>query len=207
MISRPVLGFREKTPLELNAFSQNVVNLMSAAPAFANPPVPYTEVQQAIDRLATAITESLNGGHLKVLEKKFRVAELEGYLRTLAAFVQVIAKGNAEIIESAGFEATEHHGPVGPLGPVEGMKISYLPGRSGELEINFKKLKGAVSYNIQVLDNSNPQAPEWRTVVSTPKTNAVLSGLTPGVTYQIRTAGVGADGVGAASPAISIMAV
>ena len=87
------------------------------------------------------------------------------------------------------------------------MTISYIPGRSGELEINFKKLKGAASYNIQVLDESNPNAPEWRTVMSSKKSRAVLSGLTPGVTYQIRTVGVGAGGAGAASPAISIMAV
>ncbi|MDZ4847157.1 MAG: fibronectin type III domain-containing protein [Chitinophagales bacterium] len=207
MISRPILGFKEKSPSELASYGQNVVNLMSTYPAFATTPVPYSEVQLAINRLLTAIADALNGGHLRVMEKKLRVAELESYLRTLAAFVQVVAKGNAEMISEAGFEATEHYGPVGPLGQVEGMEISYLPGRSGELEINFKKLKGAGSYNIQVLDNSNQQAPEWRTVLSTLKSHTVLSGLTPGVTYQIRTVGVGADGEGAASPAISIMAI
>ncbi len=52
-------------------------------------------------------------------------AETESYLRTLAAFVQVISKGDAEIIESAGFEAAKHCGPVGLLGPVQEMTNNH----------------------------------------------------------------------------------
>jgi len=106
-----------------------------------------------------------------------------------AAYVQDVTLGNAVKIESTNMPIRKPSLPIGPLGQV--MNLAVKAGaNAGELKANWKKLRGAKSYEVQV--SVDPYTPTtWRGVAPSTKTRTVIPDLTSGAKMWVRVRGIG----------------
>jgi hypothetical protein len=102
-----------------------------------------------------------------------------------------ISEGDEIKILSSGFLTNKKRTPAGTLDQV--VNVQVKPGKvSGSLNISWDVVSNAYSYEIRYTSNPKTDAPVHTSIIST-KSKAIIENLTPGQTYIVQVAAVGAD--------------
>ena len=112
----------------------------------------------------------------------------------LASVTEVATDGNAEYMESAGFDVVSDRTPPQDL-PAPSNVRAQTNGRPGHTIISCDPVAGAKSYIVQ--KSNDPDAEEgWETVATQTKATCDTNGVTPGSRVWYRMAAVNATGRG-----------
>lgn len=87
--------------------------------------------------------------HLKTCEVKQAESELDKKLWQLAIYIENSAKGNTEIIKSAGLDVRADPKPLGVPGRVTITSVRET-GSPGEIKLIWDKVHGARVYNVEL---------------------------------------------------------
>jgi hypothetical protein len=120
--------------------------------------------------------------------------ELDKKLTLLAAYVESRAKGDINIIHSAGMEVRDDALPLGipPKLTILSVKETSYP---GELKLCWEKVRGAKIYNIEFTDNIENDS-NWKLYDSTTKSKEIVINLKSGTKYWFRVQAIGSAGKG-----------
>ena len=208
--SKIKLGLGDLSFLQKIGFANSVIEAITGNPAFDPGVVDLTDITDKNDDLeaklaqrdaakaaAKALTEALDE-----LDNEYDEA-----MKALVAVVEEVADGDAEILESGGFDTfiPGERTPAGPLGVVTGLEAD--PGNaSGRIDTDWDSLEGADTYNIYVTTGDPLDEAGWVNWASRKQSRAVLTGLTPVTQYFIRVTGVGTEGEGPPSDPVPSVA-
>lgn len=148
-------------------------------------------------KLAQALTAAI-----KTLALDF--GELKGAFVSFETAIDVLAKGNAALINRAGLRSRDAKTPPAALETVT--EVHCAPGkRPREAIITWPAARGATSYAIEI--NATPALPEgpWTALVSGTARRRVVVAPAPGAPVLVRVAALGAFGEQAewSSPALA----
>lgn len=195
--------------LSVPAQIQTGVRLISGItnnPALPTPQPTPAEMQAVTDALAGAYNEALAArlvAKTKTQALQVKVDEFAGAVSLLASYVNSASRGDAAIIESAGFSVRATPAPIGPLpAPTD---LQAEPGEhKGHAELRWDPVYGAKSFLIQRAEG----APElvWGFLASVTNSRAEVNSMVSGKTYWHRVAAVGAAGQGPWSDPVPMLA-
>jgi hypothetical protein len=120
--------------------------------------------------------------------------ELDKKLTILAAYVESRAKGNIDIIQSAGMEVRADALPLGIPSKINITSVKETD-TLGELKLFWEKVKGAKIYNIEFTENIKDES-KWKLYDSTTKSKEIINNLKSGTKYWFRVQAIGSAGKG-----------
>lgn len=185
-----------------------VVKGLTGNTAFPTPPVDLTAMGNAVTQFTAAIQATADGGKTAkaVCEKQRKL--LIADLKLLVVYVQNNCNNDMETFMSSGFQAQTPTSTANqPTGDASFQSLDFGPA-SGQVVVVVKKVTNARVYFVRYALQSTGAAVTWTTVsVPNAKQKAVISGLTPGATYQFQVQALGATGYGAWSDSSTFMCV
>lgn len=182
--------FAKKRDDELGGFAHVIVERMTDNVNFPNPTPPLVDVSAAVAAYEIALANAGDGGKQKTAFKNEKRAILIDMLNSLALYVQANCKNDLSILLSSGFNARKEPSPVGMLPRPENFKIENGP-IPGSMMLRVDRISGANGYLFEYAPF--PVTDETRWVVNAvPGRSFMISGLTGGIKYSFRVAGMGA---------------
>lgn len=198
------LSLSRRTPAEKLALGRSIVSKMTANNSFPNPIPTMSDLTTALDNLEVALIEAADGGRSKLSVRRQRVAELDNLLRRLSLWVENVADGNESLILSVGLEVKRAASPIGlPLMP-EGLRAS-LPGPHGMVYLSWKAVKGAYTYELQMLQGDAPNG-DWTKLTNLTRSFYMVEGLASGQQYWFRVSATGTAGTSGWSDPATVFA-
>jgi hypothetical protein len=183
---------------------QEIISSMMGNPNF---PEPYPPPVPSMAETNAAFTTYLQLAHevaardlRKIGERDAAQAHLQGLLKRLGLYVELVADGDQNKLKSSGFplrQAAVSNISTDPLPPPSDFSVKRGL-ISGSIEINFAKLLGARSYHVQISLATDPHDESgWHYATVSPYCqHIVVDGLTPLQNVWVRACGVGAGGNG-----------
>jgi hypothetical protein len=157
----------------------------------------------AINNLSASYDAAVDGGKSKKLQMRTDETSLDTLMAQLAAYVQDTSGGDAIIISGSGFGLAKDPAPVGTLPGALDMRALAGTGE-GTVKLQFAKVKGAKSYNIQ--RNYDPNVlTGWTTISSSTSTRVTLTAQDSGKKTWYRAIAIGSAGPGAPSDPAWVM--
>ena len=185
------LGFAKSKDGNLGGFATGVHDgFTKNATLFVNPTITPAILLGGITTYSSALGAATNKGKAQTLAKNIARAALEDMLRTLASYVDGIAKGDATIIMLAGFVPTgmSANPAIADITLDKPVITSIRNGVSGQLLVRVKGANAAYAFEGQTSNGTGT----WQTAgISTQARQIPLNGLTPGTLYNIRMRGIG----------------
>jgi len=186
------LGFVTLRDGDIGGFATGVHDgLTKNATIFLNPTITPAALLAGITTYTSALGAANKGSVAQTLAKNIAREALEDMLRTLAAYVDGIAKGDPTIIMLAGFVPTGMSS-VTPavVDSTLGKPVitSIRNGMSGQLLVRVKGANAAYAFEGQTSTGTGT----WQTTsISTQARQIQLNNLTPGTLYNIRVRSIG----------------
>ena len=163
----------------------------SPAPAPA-PPVDQATMKAANDTLQSSIAAAATGAKQAITAKNHAKEAVVLILDQLAAYVQANSKGDMNAFMSSGFTPLSSAKTKTP--PVSETIRKIVPGaNSGQFAVTLMKFPHASSYEIRwgVPGAGGALPTTWTTIpVTSIKSAATITNLTPGVTYVFQARAV-----------------
>ena len=130
-------------------------------------------------------------------------------LLDLVPYVELVAKGDADILLSSGFDLCKERTHTGINKISLGAPTDFWVKRSdkeGELIAHVAKLQGASSYELQIAEGDPTVEENWHQhKIYTNSSKMIVSGLTPGHRVSVRVRGINAAGSGAWSDTVTLI--
>jgi hypothetical protein len=199
-VKNPTIG--EPVPLKIQ-LAENIIGKMTGNTNFTKPKPTLPEINAALGKLAESYDAAIDGGKTKKLQMHTDEEKVDALMAQLAVYVQDASEGDALIISSSGFEVSKNPSPVGPLPGAANMRAN--PGtEEGTIKLQFGKVKGSKSYNIQrTLDPNTPST--WTTILSSTSTRVTLTSQDSGKKTWYRAIAIGSAGPGSPSDPAWVM--
>jgi hypothetical protein len=206
---RALLDFTYKVPEQLLAHGYGILKEFTGNLNFPNPPVDLNDLKSKLDAFAAAIADAKDGGKKAITLRNHIEAEVVRMLRVLAFYAELNCKDDMNIFLTSGFTPRSNTRKTPqPLEPT--MVLSVDQGLSGEFKVRMKIVAGARHYQAQVgkVGDGGTTPATW-TILTVPnaRTPALITGLTPGVTYAIQVRAYGPLGYTAWSDSAVRMAI
>lgn len=160
-------------------------------PLFPSPTPSLADFQAGIDRLAESVRNTYSGGSkLEYVLKQKHLDEMAALIKSMAAYVSIVAQGESSVVMAAGFEQRKASAPISKLAAPQ-----QLRSRTGELpctiKVRWKPVRGARMYRVWVYKGySSTGTPlrEFQQLAS----NCLIEGLEPleYYTFQVQAIGV-----------------
>jgi hypothetical protein len=198
------LAFLQLAVLLFIAFCENVVEMLTGNLSYTDPFPALADVTAKIDALKAAQQAAMDRSRVAIAARNQRWEELLGLMRQLAAWVQAHCQNSLEILATSGFNAVRSRTPVGPLPAPQTPTLKQGP-NTGMLSTSTRRLRGSYTYCFRVALASAPTV--YIQTVLTTSVRHTFEGLTPGQAYVVDVCGIGANGEGAYSPAVSHMVI
>lgn len=190
------LNLNLKTDSELYEFAMQHITAMTGNANFTTPDPSAADFLALVDGFNTALQNAIaaqqTAKEMTSLKDAARSA-LETGLTARGSYVDLKSGGVEPVILSSGLMVKNPPAPVGEL-PAPAGFLAAMGSLEGQVKLKWKKVRGAVSYIVQVSPQAMPRV--WTQVVVSPTTSAVATGLTPGQTYVFRVCAVGTAGQG-----------
>lgn len=190
------LNFRRLPVLEKIVRARQIVNAMTANPAFPTPTPALAVVTAAIDAVEQANAKALAARALskeRTTALEVRESELIAEVTRLAGYVESASGGDERIILSAAMNprapATAANAP--PSAPV-GLTAT-IGDQDGEIDLSWNATQGAQSYIVQFSPNP-PTDTSWTQATVVTASKCTVGNLTSGSKYWFRVSAVGAGG-------------
>jgi hypothetical protein len=198
------LSFANLPDSDDSDFAANVAQKMTGNPAFPNPPVAVTQL--AAQRIAfdTAIAAAMQGGLQLTAAKNAARKVLDNSLRSIAAYVQSIARQDLTLLLSSGFEAASNNRTPSPLATPTILNIDNSA--TEKFFLRLQTVSNAAAYQIRY-SATGTENPVPVTVESTGTRSILVPDLAPGTVYSLQARAIGgATGYSEWSDPISKMA-
>ncbi|MBL7950824.1 MAG: hypothetical protein JNM62_03830 [Flavobacteriales bacterium] len=200
------LSLFELTFVRLLALIRNVIAKMTGNAFFTTPAVTVSAMVTAADKLEAAIENATNGSRLSKLERDALVEEVRSMLRVQADYVRSIAKGDAVMLASSGFELAKQREPVGLPGVTKEL-VALFTQRRGEVDLRWRTVRGAHGYHVWISESDPAVAANWKAIAYTTRARFTADGLESVKAYWFCVSAMGSAGEGAQSdPAKGIAA-
>ncbi len=199
MTTKAIIDFGGYTAPELTPVAQTIHDqmLLNAA-TFASPPTAMPALQTLITTYGQKLTARASNATVDVLAFQTARAALEGALHDLGIYVNLIAKGDAMIVEKSGFPSYTIGGGATP-GP------SSIPAAPTDVKLRAGALSGSIlarfkpdrqnSFNVAQTCTGDPSVEaNWKPASQGTGSKITISGLTPATVVWVRIATVGPGG-------------
>ena len=208
---RPSIDFNSKTnPTAVLSRGTAVYTGLMDNPAFTDPAptVDLAVFKSALDDLAVAIGDAMDGGKQAIADRNHKKEVVLKMLRRLAHYVEAHCKDDINILLSSGFAAiTPVRKPAEPLS--QSIRKIDATSTSGQLQVTIVSFKSAFSYELRWTRAPGPgETPAPWTVQPVVKSRppVLITGLTPGVTYAFQVRALTESGYTDWSDSVSRMA-
>ena len=195
MLKKVKLSLRDlNTELKIQK-TRKIISCIQNHVMFPQPDPSLSEIEKLaglIEVKSAEIAGEKNLLHRKTTQLALMEADLDKKLTLLAAYVESKAKGDVEIIKSAGMDTRADSVPLGTPGQVSIKQVRETM-NYGELKLKWEKVRGAKVYNVEF--NNKPSS-EWALYDSTTKTKILVNHLKSGKRYSFRVQAVGSAGKG-----------
>lgn len=193
MIVKPAVSFLNRDcDADLRVHVGVIVTAMTGNPDYPDPTPTLATVDTALNVFIAALMSAADGGKALTVAKNNARKALVRVVRSLANHVQSACNGDYAMLLGSGFPTHKPtRSPIGYL-PKPARLLVKLGFHSGELDASVAPVPGAVLYGWRVTTATQPDV-----MVLTRQTtaaNLTLSGLTPGVIYQIEANCIGTAG-------------
>lgn len=201
-----------KTDLRgLNAFqllsrARVVRNQMKNNPLFPSPTPSMADYEAAIAELAVAVQNTYDGGSkLEFYRKQQNMDLVASMIKSLAAYVSIIAQGDASIVLAAGFEQRRSSSPINSL--AQPQRPQAKSGRMPQtIDVRWAPVRGARMYRVHITKGYCNDQGEARIVLSS-KSHCRIENLEPLEYYTMRIQAIGAHAEGPLSGMASALSV
>lgn len=182
------------TPEKLLARLRMHIQMLTGNAYFTAPEPTLPVLQAAADELEQAIDDVNSGNKARIPHRNAVVAEVEEYIRTLSYYVQLTSDGDAEKIQSAGFEVRKE--PSAPQLPVQVANLRAEALGNGKIKLRWKAVSNADIYVVQASKDINNF--KEAIIDKTTRSSFVLEELEPGSMYYMKVFAI--NGVGDGNP-------
>ncbi|QXE91676.1 fibronectin type III domain-containing protein [Geomonas subterranea] len=200
-------------PSAIVAFIELVRRVLVSLTGNPNFPEPWVgcslaELSGCLEKLQQAHDEAKYHDSLKVKYRNQVKSETKRVLRNIANYVQLIAAGNVQALQSSGFDFQKERRSTKagrPLTPEVQLRHGE---RRCTIWVKAKALPGAGSYEVQV-SNSDPNLEaNWAAYcISKSCSKIIISDLVSGQNYWVRIRGIFSFGAGEWSVPVTIMSL
>ncbi|QXE91568.1 hypothetical protein [Geomonas subterranea] len=188
-----------------------VVTSMTGNPFIKEPypenVIPLPQVKNTLERFGSSCIEARSGAKQSVaLRKKLR-AQLIDELYQLAGYVDLVAKGDVEILASSGFEYTKETAPSQVKHQASCPDVELSQGvKRGGIVGKAKRAPRARSCEFHITTGDPTVEGNWKhAAVFGQFKNMELEGLTPGQQYALRMRWIMPEGPGPWTPPLFFM--
>jgi hypothetical protein len=183
---------------------RDVVTAMTGNTNYTTPFPALADITTALDDLQAKITAAAGRDRMAMAARNAAWETAKSLMRQLANYVQAHCQNDLDILLSSGFTASKTPAPVGALEAPGNLRIRYLS-PSGTVELRMAAVYGVRGgYAIQQAEGEDGP---WIPVVISSKSVAEISGLTPGKSYRLRAAAIGAAGQSGWSNPVEFIAI
>jgi hypothetical protein len=198
------LGLDLKSFSERVTFGRDVHTHMDGNSNFGTPSPTILELETATDNLEVALVAAQQGGTLLTEQLHVRVSEFDTLMTAMGNYVDGVARGNREIILSAGMEAKNESTPAPLPDRVSGLEVSLGP-VSGSLDLDWDRMPFGRVYLVYMRADTDP-VDDWTFLGNSFPSKYTVSSLTIGARYWFKVEAQGTAGKGEASdPASSLV--
>ncbi len=192
----------------------NTINsAMTNNPNFPEPwpfQVPSLPVlRDAVAAFQSAVQDALTRDTTKITMREQAKDRLLELLLDLVPYVEMIAKGDVNILLSSGFDLCKERTHTGSTRTSLGAPTDFWVKRSdkeGELIAHVAKLQGAASYELQIAEGDPTVEENWHQhKIYTNSSKMIVSGLTPGHRVSVRVRGINSAGMGVWSDTVTLI--
>jgi len=149
-------------------------------------------LQSTADALSETIVAIEAGDHSLIPHRDTLMLTAENHIRKLSFDIQNQSNGDAEKIQSAGFEVRKGRGASQPVGGVVNLKSK--PVGPGKIKLSFKRVANSKLNFIET--TANPVTGPWIPLGKTTRSSYTVEGLTPGSLHYFRVYGSNSLGDG-----------
>lgn len=172
--------------------------------------VDMQRLSEGVDRLQKAQDESQTRDSLKIAFRDKTRDEVSVILGRVVKHVELIANGDAAVLQSSGFELIPDRSKrphiSQPL-PAPTLTLKHGP-ISGILIANAKPVPGAASYEFRITDSDPTISENFRPFGTFARgTHVTIPDRTPGRTYSVIARCIGTTGPGAWSSPFTLMSL
>lgn len=185
---------------ELSTLAGRILKAMQEPTAQTNFPKPNPEITVLDPLVQDYITKheiaSRRGSALEISQKNESREALLNALRTLAHYVNEVANGQLSLLLSTGMVLATQPGTLQAPTVVE--KVQLRDGRiSGQLRLDFKAIKSAWEYEVEIGTSVGNGEVSWdKVILTTSSRSNVLSEIEPGIRYHVRIRARNGKGTG-----------
>lgn len=188
------LGLASLNPTALIQFSFDVVESMTDNANFPTPTPALADITAKTEEFRELAKLARFRDKRYVYNRNLAGKELKDMLRTLGAYVSMVAQGKGEVILSSGFDIRSEAEPVPPLTRPVDLEVFY-DRNSGNAELNWATVRYALNYTVE-MTQTNPDSPDadWIEIGITSKSKLMVDNLTQGTFYWFRVKANGTNG-------------
>jgi hypothetical protein len=186
MSTKVSLGFAKLSDMELDNFAQAVIDSMTGNATYPSPPVTMAALKTATDDFTARIAAAKAGGPVDTAAKKNSRQALEGMLRQLASYVQMMCADDMALLLGSGFQAQNVNNAQTPLTQPLGLVIKG--GASGQLVAKVDPVKNTSMYEARIKGDDGIWSPS---IFTGDSQHIIFDGLTPGKTYTVQVRALG----------------
>src|SRR5438132_1741121 len=209
-MTKASIDFSAYTGAELIPAAQNIHDKMTAnAATFPGPPVAMATFQTLTDTADAALSKKASGATADVRGVNVARNDLEDALNELGNYVNIVAKGDATIVDKSGFPSYDTaRTPDTSPPPAPQNLVLRQDDLSGSLVARCRPDRPRSVNEVQTNTTDPNNESGWKPTGMFSGGKAVLSGFTPGTTAWVRVRTCGLKGVmGAWSDPAKIMVV
>ena len=196
MLLIKITAFKQLNQDGLAIYANNVITLMTANPIFASLSTNVAALKVCYDAYSTALTNNVNGGRISTIEKDKCKKVVENQLTEVALLVDILAKGEENMILAAGFNVRKaENASYTSLKAPNVIKV-VNESDAGVVSIELEKVPGATNYGIEkrIMVDGQPVT-AWMNGEYSSACKTQLKGLESGKIYQLHFRAIGNGGL------------
>ncbi|MEO8793001.1 MAG: hypothetical protein ABI464_11785 [Chthoniobacteraceae bacterium] len=196
MIIKASIDFTQYTASELASPAQVIHDQMTLHAAdFSSPPLTMPAFQTLITTYIARLNARASRASADVLAFNLARHDLEAALHDLGTYVNLVAKGDATLVQKSGFPSYGSATPAPSAIPAAPQNLKLRAGDLPGSTVARCKPDRANSFNVAQICTGDPNVEaNWHTVMQFSGGKVTISGLTVGSTVWVRIATVGAGG-------------
>jgi hypothetical protein len=175
-------------------------------PLFPAPTPSMDEFETAIGELFASIRETSDGGSkLAFHTKQTRLEKVSTMLKSLAAYVSIVAQGDEAIVMRAGFEQRKSSHPINKLEATKSI-VATTGTNWGTVRVKWKPVKGARMYKLCIAKGYASYDEPIR-IIHTGKSTCLVEDLEPLEYHTFSVIAIGSRTTGPRSGVVSAVAL
>ncbi|HNU57144.1 MAG TPA: fibronectin type III domain-containing protein [Flavobacteriales bacterium] len=192
--------------LQVLTRARMMYNAMKDNPLFPAPTPSLAEFQAGIERLSRSVIDTHMGGNrMEFLLKQQHKDEVSNLIKSLSAYVSIVAQGDPSIAMAAGLEFRKDAAPISRMSAPQELRArtGALP---GTIKLRWKPVHGARLYRVFVYKGYGSTDKVVRDFQQS-ASNCLIDGLEPLEYYTFRVEAIGTRVVSPLSDITSALSI